>query len=827
MPIRHFATALFLCAAAFAQAGSPQFANSDPNYQQLRHLAIGSEAVSVTNLVLQRDAGRLTLKSGTVCFTPAVNGRVTGAVFVGDGSFSLNPPIETERRFLNILAKDNEGLHEDFSQLALRFGDSTYDEIKQHSSGAGGSCAAGLLGELDDVFKKRFHYNISARLLEDVLSPEPGGFFAAMIKGKKYSSKELYVIDPNGVNLTAPGVRDQFAQYVDVAPEEVAFLTYDSTKDVVWSAFHFSKEYSGTKNTGAELGGGIDIEKQKLVTRIEGSGKVDGDATTTFTAQRNGTRVVAFNLFSTLRVQKVTDDAGQPLNFVQEEKNEDPGFFVILPKPLQAGERYAIHTIYSGKDAVSNSGGGTYFPIARDDWFPTNAAVSFGDYAQYDMQFSIPKGLTMVASGKLLKDGNEGNQDVSYWTSEAPQATAGFNFGKFKKKEQKLEKSDFTVQAFANTELPDSLRAVQEATDYTPGAAGEPGRQPEFALGSLSAVAMMEKPLAEANIAVRLYSDYFGPTTYTHVAMTPQATCSFGQSWPEVVYLPMCAYMDDTQRHQLVGEDLRLEFWKVVGPHEVAHQWWGHLVGFDSYRDQWMSEGFAEFSASLFVQAVYNKDPKLYLNFWKARRDLLTEKTAMGWRAIDAGPVTLGYRLANEKFGELTFRLIYPKGAYILYMLRQMMMDSRTGDRAFQEMMHDFTKTYTDRVATTEDFKAIVEKHMLPVMDIDGNHRMDWFFNEYVYGTAIPSYNLDSTFENQNGATVLKFKLTQANVTPEFKMEVPIYLELADGRVVKLGSAKMIGNKTIEQSVPLGQMKQPPKRAMVNYYYDVLATEGK
>ena len=28
--------------------------------------------------------------------------------------------------------------------------------------------------------------------------------------------------------------------------------------------------------------------------------------------------------------------------------------------------------------------------------------------------------------------------------------------------------------------------------------------------------------------------------------------------------------------------------------HEVAHQWWGHVVGWKSYRDQWMSESFAE-----------------------------------------------------------------------------------------------------------------------------------------------------------------------------------------------------------------------------------------
>ncbi|HZU23309.1 MAG TPA: hypothetical protein VE998_10795 [Terriglobales bacterium] len=190
MPLRHLLLVFLLCSACRAQTASPA-PNSDPAYQQLRHLAVGSESVAVNNLVLQRDAGRLVLKSGTICFTPAVNGEVTGAVFTGDGSFSLKPPTVIEQRFVNILARDNEGLHEDFSELALRFTDATYTEIKQHGSASGGSCPAGLLAEMNDVFRKRFHYNISGRMLQDVLSPEPGGYFAAMIKGKKYSSKEL------------------------------------------------------------------------------------------------------------------------------------------------------------------------------------------------------------------------------------------------------------------------------------------------------------------------------------------------------------------------------------------------------------------------------------------------------------------------------------------------------------------------------------------------------------------------------------------------------------------------------------------------------------
>jgi aminopeptidase N len=71
----------------------------------------------------------------------------------------------------------------------------------------------------------------------------------------------------------------------------------------------------------------------------------------------------------------------------------------------------------------------------------------------------------------------------------------------------------------------------------------------------------------------------------------------------------MCYFYDTTIRHQLGMDQGDPGYWKSVTSHEVAHQWWGHTVGFNSYRDQWMSEGFAEMSASLYLQLI-EKNPQ-------------------------------------------------------------------------------------------------------------------------------------------------------------------------------------------------------------------------
>jgi aminopeptidase N len=265
-------------------------------------------------------------------------------------------------------------------------------------------------------------------------------------------------------------------------------------------------------------------------------------------------------------------------------------------------------------------------------------------------------------------------------------------------------------------------------------------------------------------------------------------------------------------------------YWKAVTPHEVAHQWWGHTVGFDSYRDQWMSEGFADMSASLYLSLI-EKNPQKFITFWNDERDLLLERSPQGFRAIDAGPLTMGYRMSNSRTGfDTTRRLIYPKGAYVLHMIRMMMHDRQTGDQRFKEMMQDFVKTFGGKAATTEDFKAMVEKHMTPEMDTEGNHKMDWFFNEYVYGTALPTYKLDSSFDTAPGGDLqLNLKLTQSGVDDNFRMLVPLYLDMGEGNVAFLGRARLVGNTTVEQKVPLKGLKTKPKRAVVNYYDDVLA----
>jgi len=804
----------------------PLFAQRAPNanasYQQLRGLLPGGETVNVKDFVLKRDAADFTFHSGSFAFYGAVNGKVTGAVFKGQGHLHITPPTAEERHNLSLVAQIEE-FDEDFDQVVLRFTDATADELRKASTGPGqpDNAYAKAAEELRSFLRHHaegsvdeeghsFYYgklygNLDLRLLEDVLSPSPGGYFFAAIHGSK-NSHLYFIFDPEGVD--------------EVAPEEVALLRWDTMNDTetIPLAFHRAAEYANGTASGNEHNAAYKILHQDLDVSIEKSGFLSSLATVEVGAEQDGVAVLPLDLYPTLRVSQVTSGKGDPLDWVQESKDQDPNFGIILAAPLKKGETATVKITYGGKDVVINEGGDNYYPIAREDWFP-NSGQGFGDYSTYHMLFHVPKELQIVATGTKLNETNEGKITTSEWKTETPLPVVGFSLGEFALKETKIGNplgGQLTVDAYANKQSPDMVNALRQQLEAA-----------EVSLGSFDTTTMLGNELSQGQVAAQIYTQYFGPLPFPHIALTQQSACNYGQSWPMLVYLPICGFFDKTQQHFLGLSDFtEATYWDVVTPHEVAHQWWGHTVGFRGYRDQWMSEGFADASASIFLQFTRPK-PDDFLHFWKLQRELLTQKNEFGFRPIDVGPVTMGIRLSSPKTGWSVYQnLVYPKGAYILHMIRMMMWSPKDGEARFKATMQDFVNTYRLQAATTEDFKAIVEKHMSPQMDLEGNHTMDWFFREYVYGTDLPAYHFEGDATPSGDGWKLHFRLEQSHVGAKFANTVPLYVELTDGKVMRLGQIAIHGPTTVEQTVQLPKLPAAIKRVMINYYYDVLCTDN-
>src|SRR5262249_12307301 len=160
----------------------------------------------------------------------------------------------------------------------------------------------------------------------------------------------------------------------------------------------------------------------------------------------------------------------------------------------------------------------------------------------------------------------------------------------------------------------------------------------------------------------------------------------YGQGWPGLVYLSYVSFLDSTQLNAFGVKDISAvtEFFRG---HETSHQWWGHRVAWKSYHDQWLSEGFAQFSGNLYTEVRDGR--KEHLNRLSVdTRELLTTDRS-GHTLESVGPIWQGQRIGSSVAPGAYQPVIYNKGGYILHMLRMMMQDTslKTPDAPFAIMM--------------------------------------------------------------------------------------------------------------------------------------------
>jgi hypothetical protein len=777
-------------------------ANSDSNYRRLRN-AVPETTFQVENLTLTRDVGTLTLRKGSVTFTPAVLGRVTTGVFVGEAEFALEPLLPIEKRYLVSLTQ-KESVKEKFNEAVFVFTDETCQEIQRdgHAS-ATDPRAADVLRQLRNRLRHRPDQprsmvealltsesmdNVEADTLADLYNPKHVGFFTAYISGAKHGDLRFHV-RPGGAMLSLP------------SPEEAALINVEpqGTEDGIWYLSHYASEMKSGTASSSEDKRTIAAENYRIETAIGKNDHLSAVAEMRFRAVAGGDRLIKFGLLPALRVTRVSMPGGREVAYIQEDRKQDGSLYVVMPEPMEKGGAYQLVIEYEGDRVIHKAGGGNFSVGARTSWYPSVNA--FNDRAKFDLTFKVPKSYTLVSVGNLVKEWKEGDFAATQWVSDVPLPVAGFNYGTFTRKEVRDEATKYLIQGYATAELPDYLKGAE-------------------AIGGMTPSRLTDQALVETQNAIRLYTHWFGPAPYGRIAITQQPEFNFGQSWPGLVYLPLSAYLDSTQRWQLMGRisTSLAEFVQEVTPHEVAHQWWGHMVGWASYRDQWLSEGFADFSAGLYLQAT-EKKPDKYLAYWERAREMILEKNNFGRSANDAGPLWLGMRLDTYRNGSAYRKLIYPKGGYVLHMLRSMMFDPATGDEAFIKMMHDFVDSNSGRNASTESFKAVVDKHMKPSMDLEGDGKANWFFREWVYGTEIPRYKLAYNLQqDQDGKWALDGSLTQSEVSDNFRMIVPLYGEFS-GHLRRIGQIRVSGNATVPIKV---RFPEKPKRLMINAYHDVL-----
>ena len=218
--------------------------------------------------------------------------------------------------------------------------------------------------------------------------------------------------------------------------------------------------------------------------------------------------------------------------------------------------------------------------------------------------------------------------------------------------------------------------------------------------------------------------------------------------------------------------------------HETAHQWWGQAVGWRSYHDQWISEGFAQYFAALFARASHGDD--LFVQMLRRMAKWARDEGR-------AGPVSLGYRLGHIQGDSRLFRaIVYNKSAVVLHMLRRVV-----GDEAFFRGVRRLYFASRFRKAGTSDVRQAFEK--------ESGRSLEAFFEGWINGSGTPQAAVSWTPGRDAAAPAVTLRVEQRGKIFEFP--VTATLRYATGQVQNV--QVVVRDRVSEFSLPVtGDVKE-------------------
>lgn len=733
-------------------------------YEQIKAAALTGGTADVKGLALKRDRAELTF-DGTFYFTAPVAGRNIGAVFIGQGTFRAEvPPSKFEQESVRRML-GTDVIESDFKTAVLRFSDDTFEHIGQNrQTGAPVDARAQkLLAESDTRTLKETGANLSARLALALLNNEQPGFFFASFAGGKRDNFSLILDYQNRIPVANFGLN---------GGEKGLIYSYQGVLygNDVWMAFYALEDYQRRTVEYSDVHNQLDITDYKLNMDLrEPTSQMKLAAHVTAQVLSPNLRAVAFQIGESLgeydnrrlRKQlrlKAARLGGTELAAVQEDW--EGGLTVFLPRAAQAGERLELDLELAGDfimdaDIVPDC----YYPASTTTWYPRQGYL---DRATFDLTFQHKKRYHVASIGqRISEEADPENKEFvrTHYRMPHPVPLATFALGPFERHTQmvKWEKGGEPTPLEFNS-LPGSYLAIKE--DFI---------------------------LAELDNSVRYFSLLFGQYPYPVFGATFHPF-GFGQGFPSMLMIP--------------PTDLANKYTYSFIAHETAHQWWGDVVAWRSYRDQWLSEGFAEYSGALYTGLRGHADDRadLIRNMRRSLKEPPVTRTGVGkGRLNDVGPIILGHRLSTSKTFGAYETLIYNKGALVLRMLHFLLTNPANGDdKAFFAMMTDFVTHYHDSFASTDDFRTVANEHFArtPLAQKYQLQDLNWFFNQWVYQAGLPSYELEYQLQDQpDGSVLVSGNVTQTNVPGDWFMPLPLVFSF-DGNQTARGTVQAYGPKT-------------------------------
>jgi hypothetical protein len=418
------------------------------------------------------------------------------------------------------------------------------------------------------------------------------------------------------------------------------------------------------------------------LTAVDYTLVADGDNAkldVTETIARNDRQAVRFNMSNVLfagrggsdirrfHVLGVTDEQGHALPYDHRNGDLIVGLEGVSGNPVKL--KFSIDGNF-----LYRAGGDAAWQLGLNSWFPQPEFG--GQFYTLHSLIKVKKPFIALAPGTTVRRGEEGEYNVVENVLDKPVQFAVVHAGKYELYEEKRNGLTIHVASYAGK----NERAAKKLT----------------------------------NLAYQLidyYQTFLGPFPFDEFNIIQINSYGFGVAPAGTMFITNEAFSMLDTLDQFFSQGINERF-----AHEIAHQYWAHVIKMPSPEEQWLTESFAEYSAALAIKKMFGEGKyNTLVQHWKARAKEYTE-----WAPI---------ALANEVTGENAFRartyLLYAKGPYLLYTLHKML-----GDDQFLLFFKAYQANRRFKFGTTADVASLLtymtKKDQMP------------FFEKYFWGTAMP-----------------------------------------------------------------------------------------
>jgi peptidase M1-like protein len=745
-------------ATALHAAFDPSRAAAD--YAALQKWQYATAPIAITTPVtISRDTATWTLTSGSVYLTEPVGGHATGIVFEGTGRFTMSVPDPNELAQLRRFAEkpQMQTIDEPFSQLVLRV---SGDEIDKRFPGpakppfARNAIAESRLKQwLIDL-----RTDIDARIIAAGANPNALEMMAAM----KTATFDWLTFD-----------------YDSSRDEEIHLIHFSHAQPEVWLSLDRAEDRTSDGMPGKRASRDVslnhidvtaDLTHHRLTSDRIGETdqlQINGHyvVAETITSSAAGIQAVVFELDPTAQNLAVRDAGGHPLTVLRDHigtrgssvpnKLWDSTPTVILPAALKSGEKTQLtfeYDLETSNYALGNT------------WYPTIPGAF--DMHTGRLALTVAKKNAVRSMGLRDKEIDGGTTTTSIWLIDKPTTMITF----------------VTAERF------------NEETVEAPGLP----KVVSFGWTSGSDVrTRLRNTAADVANSLQYFGSLFGEPIEGQTFYVTSITGDHGQAFDGFLQLAEGAYSE----HPGATELFRA--------HEVAHEWFGHRVGWRTYRDQWLSEALAEYAAMMFVQSTVKDGTKYFdeiihaydstmkggINaaFSKFYRSWFTTSTAAERARI--GPIGLGYRASTGDLPTGYLVQTYVKGPLVVNMLREILRARTHSDDVFVSILRDYIHDYSGKLATTEDFERVVER--------DSQTDFKWFFKDWVYGAEIPTIRWSYQVAPSGSGYKLNLTVKRSDVSSDFVVVAPVRVDFDGGKSGTFFAVVKNDEQTITRDLPM------------------------